>query len=273
MEKLRPVIALKSNKKIEFCSFSSGSSGNCYLIKSAGTAILVDAGISGKKTLEGLEKAGVETDSVKAILLTHGHDDHVKSLHVLAKKIPHAKIYSTAGTWNTLTKFDDHTRHINISQREELVIGDINVRAFPISHDAEEGVGYTFKKEGRQVSIVTDTGEISSEIFEQIKDADVLAIEANHEVEVLKVSHYPYFLKRRILSNKGHLSNLACGECISEIVKYDRKPRTILLAHLSKDCNTPAHALLTVRNHLEEADMLEHIHLDVIVRNEMSKVY
>ncbi len=266
---------LKLQNSLKFCSFASGSSGNCYLIKSDDTALLVDAGISAKKTFERLEKAGLVKEEVKGLLLTHGHDDHIKSLHTIAKKINECKIYCTSKTWKCLDKFDDESRTVIIEKNSEFTVGDIRIKSFSLSHDIEETVGYSFYKEGKQISIVTDTGHISEEVFEEIKEADVLIIEANHEVQILEVGHYPYFIKRRILSDVGHLSNEACGKCVAKIASVKDKHRTVLLAHLSKDNNTDYHARITVENHLlEEGINLEKdVTIEVLGRDEPSQLF
>ncbi len=266
---------MKSSTSMEICSVASGSSGNCYIIKSENATILVDVGVSGKKIIEGIQSVGREKEDISGVLLTHGHSDHTKGLRIISKRIPEATIYSTAGTWVSLDDFKDEKRTVIIDKNQHFKINDIEIKAFPVSHDMEETVGYSFFNGEKQISIVTDTGCIDDEIFDNIKDADVLVIEANHEIEILEVGNYPYFLKRRILSDEGHLSNTACGECVSKILKYNRKERTILLAHLSRENNTPHHARLTICNFIEEAGLTvgEKINLEVLERNAPSILY
>lgn len=260
---------------LSFCSFSSGSSGNCYLIQSEETAILVDAGISGKKILDGLEKIYTPKEKIKALLITHEHTDHTKSMKALAKKLKGLKVHANESTWSQLS--DD----IDCSQREVFMtgdafrIGDIDIKTFSVSHDASDPVGFSFRTEGKQISIVTDTGCMSEEIISEILDADLLVLEANHDVNMLKIGRYPWFLKQRVLGEKGHLSNVAAGETILRLLAEKEKERYVLLAHLSKENNFPEMALQTVKNILEEADYYigKHVMLNTILRDEVSMIY
>ena len=137
---------------------------------------------------------------------------------------------------------------------DRFFVGDIEVNVFRISHDAAEPVGYTFQKGNRKIAIVTDTGCVTEEIFAAIRDADILVIEANHEKNILLCGKYPYPVKHRILSDQGHLSNEATGQVLSRyLTEFEGSHRPeVLLAHLSKDNNSPAQAMLTIRNILEE---------------------
>lgn len=262
-----------------FCSIASGSSGNCYIVKSGDTAVLVDVGISGKRILEGIETAGVEKDQVAGIFLTHEHSDHIRSLRVVGKKLPNACAYANAMTWGNIEKSLDHQlseeRCCMISGGEKLRIGEMEVKAFNLSHDAVDPVGYSFYCQGRQISVVTDTGYVTEEIFEEIKNADLLVLEANHEVKVLQFGSYPYEVKRRILSDKGHLSNESAAKCICRLMEENPKRRKILLGHLSRENNTPDLAYLTVKNILEENDIFtgDELEIHIIGRDSVSQVY
>lgn len=265
-----------------FCSFSSGSSGNCYLIKNTSSALLVDAGISGKKILEGLEQTGTGPEQVRGLFITHEHEDHIKSIRVLGKKLPEMSAYANEATWQQIEAIKDHrlaSDRINVLTTGETVepddLGGIKVRPFHISHDAAEPVGYSFSHEGRKVSILTDTGCITDDIFEEIQDADLLVLEANHEPQILQYSRYPYSVKQRIISDMGHLSNECAGRCICRLVKENPKKRQILLGHLSHENNMPDLALMTIRNILAEEDIYTggDTKIDVVLRNQMSRIY
>jgi len=260
---------------LSFCSFSSGSSGNCYLIKSEETAILVDAGISGKRIFEGLEATDTPKDSLKAILITHEHTDHIKSIKVLTKKLKPIKAYANALTWSRLDDDICESQREIFATGESFKIGDIEVKTFSVSHDAVDPVGYTFRSGGKQISIVTDTGCMKEEIIDEIKEADLLVLEANHDVDMLKIGKYPWFLKQRVLGEEGHLSNTAAGETILRLLSENKKERYILLAHLSRENNFPEMAYQTVKNILEEADYYigKHVKLNTILRDEVSIVY
>jgi len=259
----------------EFCSFASGSSGNCYLVRSENTVILIDAGIPGKKILQQLSEQGLSAEQLSGILITHEHIDHVKSLKMISKKAVTAKVYSSAGTLEEIMdRIDgDHARAIGASER--FMVGDIAVEPFHTSHDAAEPMGYSLIHEGRRLTVVTDTGCISEEIFSHIKRADLLILEANHEVNILKMGSYPYYLKRRILGDQGHLSNEAAGECLCRMLqerKRDPKqaPPKVILGHLSRENNTPGQAYLTIRNILFESDFYidQDLRLEIAPRDE-----
>ena len=260
---------------LTFCSFSSGSSGNCYLVKSDRTAILIDAGISGRRILDSLKRAEVGPGDVKAVLVTHEHSDHVKSLRVINKKLPGAVTYANIGTWECINGLVDEKRSIVFKTGEEFLIDDIKVKAFNILHDAAEPVGYTLSRGESKIGILTDTGRLSEEIYEEIKEADLLVLEANHDVEMLRVGRYPWFLKQRILGEKGHLSNVDAAGAICRLLAGGGKSRRILLAHLSRENNFPEMAYQTVKNLLEENSCCieKNVCINIIEREEMSALF
>lgn len=263
---------------LQFCSFASSSSGNCYMVRSENTTLLVDVGIAGKNVLAGLTEKGVTPEEVGGILLTHEHVDHVKSLRMISKKAVNAGVYASKGTLSQVCdKIADEVMR-PVQAQTAFDIGDIEVRPFRISHDAAEPMSYSFCKDGKQITIVTDTGYISDEVFDQIKEADILVLEANHEVNILKMGAYPYSLKRRILGDEGHLSNEAAGKCLCEMLRYrGEQEKTdvpkVVLAHLSKENNTPSQAYLTIRNILFEEDYYidKDLELDIALREEVGK--
>ena len=240
---------------LHFCSFASGSSGNCYLIKNSSKALLIDAGISGKRIFQGLEDAGVSVDDVCGVLVTHEHIDHVKSLPIVTKKLPNIKAYANENTWAAIERPVADDKRKTFHTGEDFHIEDFLIRPFPIPHDAAEPVGFSIYSEDRQISIVTDVGHMTEEILEEIADADLLVLEANHEEEILLMGSYPYHLKRRILGEHGHLSNVSAGACLCELVESNPKKRRILLGHLSRENNDPSVALLAVKNTLMEKDI------------------
>ena len=260
---------------LTFCSFSSGSTGNCSLVKSDNTAILVDSGISGRKIFQSLKSVSVDPADVNAVLITHEHTDHISSLRVVNKKLPHIRTYANCGTWDRIEKLVDESKRATFTTGERFGIGDIEIKAFLLSHDAAEPVGYSFYSGGKQLSIITDTGCISEDIYEEIKGADLLILEANHDVEMLKMGRYPYFLKHRILGENGHLSNVDAANAICKIFSEGEKERQIILAHLSKENNFPEMAYLTVKNRLAEMDFYigAGLRLNIIPRNDMSEIF
>lgn len=260
---------------LEFCSLASGSSGNCYLVKSEKTAILVDAGISRKRIFERLGSIGVVPDMLDAIVITHEHTDHIKGLRVTSKNCPRAKVYCSSGTLSALAGAVEKDRCEYFRSGDEFEIGDIGVRTFRTSHDAADPVGFSFYEGGRQVSIVTDTGVVTDEIVREIIGADMLGVEANHDREQLMYGPYPYPLKMRIRGEFGHLSNDDAAELIIRLEEADPKRRNVLLSHLSGHNNSPKQAMITVRAVLEDAGLHDggDIRIDVASREEMGPLF
>lgn len=260
---------------ISFCSFSSGSSGNSYMVKSETTAILIDAGISGKKILEGLDHSKTEHDMVLGILVTHEHIDHVKSLATLTKKLPNVFAYANAKTWGIIGEKVKEDKKRCFITGEVFCVGDIEIKAFNISHDAVEPVGFSFFCGGSQVSVVTDTGHITEEIYEEIMDADILVLESNHDVNMLKMCSYPWSTKQRILGKQGHLSNEDAGAILCRMISEKGKRRQVLLAHLSRENNFPEMAFQTIKNLLQESDFYigKNVHVEMIVKDQISELY
>lgn len=260
---------------LQFCSLSSGSSGNCYLIKTDNSALLIDAGISGKKIFQGLEDAGVKAENVCGLLVTHEHIDHVKSLPIVTKKLPNIKAYANDNTWAAIDRPVAEDKRATFKTGEDFHINDFRIRTFHIPHDAAEPVGYSVYVDGRQISIVTDSGHVTEEIFNEITDADLLVLEANHEEEILLMGSYPYHLKRRILGENGHLSNVTAGQCLCRLVEAKPKKRRVLLGHLSRENNDPSVALLAVKNTLMEKDIFtgRDLKVEVILRDCCSSLY
>ncbi|MBU3137872.1 MBL fold metallo-hydrolase [Clostridium gasigenes] len=238
---------------MKFCSLYSGSSGNSIFIASEKAKILIDAGLPGKKIDEALRSIEQNSDSIDGIFITHEHSDHIKGVGVLSRKydIP---IYANANTWvameSNIGKIKEHNIKI-MDRRSTLQIKDLEIKSFNIPHDAVAAVGYTVHSNGKQASVTTDFGVYTEEIRDNIKDSQVLLLESNHDVNMLKYGPYPYNLKRRILSEVGHLSNEDCGKVIVDILKYGIGKR-VLLGHLSGTNNNPDLAYQTVLSVLQE---------------------
>lgn len=234
---------------MELCSITSGSSGNCIYVGTDNTHLIIDAGISGKKIEAGLNDIGLKTSEMDGILVTHEHADHIASLGVLARRygIP---IYATAGTIEgilsspSLGKFPDGLFR-EIKADESFNIKDIDIRPVRISHDANEPVAYRFNHEDHSVGVCTDLGIYDDYIVEAFFGVNALLLEANHDVNMLQVGRYPYYLKRRILSDRGHLSNELSGQLLCRLL-HD-KLDTVLLGHLSAENNLAELAYETVR--------------------------
>ncbi|MDX9888252.1 MAG: MBL fold metallo-hydrolase [Anaerovoracaceae bacterium] len=260
--------------EFHFCSFASGSSGNCYFIKSKGTVLLVDAGISAKRILLGLEERGTSASDVSAVLITHEHIDHVKGLRVLLKRLGKTPAFANKKTWAHIdsSQFEESCRTFQTGQA--FLIGDIEVKPFATIHDAAEPVGYSFISQGKKLSIVTDTGVLKPELLDEISDSDTIVLEANHEEVMLKLGSYPYFLKQRILSEHGHLSNQAAADGICHIMGHGKKQPTILFAHLSRENNRPESVFQTVRQTLaDKGYSFQEDSMEVLLSETISLVY
>ena len=239
-----------------FCSFASGSSGNCYMVRTDDTVLLVDVGIDGKNIIGGLSAKGADISDVNGILVTHEHNDHIRSIRMMGRKAVNAKIYGTQGTLECVRDVLPPGRVEPIARHQRFELGDIIVTSFSLSHDAVDPVGYSFEHGGKKIVIVTDTGIVTKEIFDEIRTADALVLEANHEVNILRMGPYPYPLKQRILGVFGHLSNETAGSTLCSMLrsfKGDDMPQ-VLLGHLSKENNSPEMAMITVKNILEESN-------------------
>lgn len=233
---------------MKICSIASGSSGNCIYVGSQQSSILIDAGISGKRIEVGLNSIDMTTKDVNGILVTHEHSDHIQGLGVLARRygIP---IYGTKGTLEAVSqsssigKIPDGLFH-EINADEDFTVGDLEVSPFSISHDAAQPVGYRVHKGDKSVAVATDLGHYDDYIVEKLQGLDVLLLESNHDVNMLQVGRYPYYLKRRILGDRGHLSNETAGQLLCSLLHDDMK--AILLGHLSQENNYEALAYETV---------------------------
>jgi len=256
---------------MKFCSLYSGSSGNSIFIASENARILIDAGLPGKKIDEALKSIGEDPKNLDGIFVTHEHSDHIKGIGVLSRKydIP---IYTNADTWNVMEgligKIKEHNIRI-MDRRSTMCIKDLDVISFNIPHDAVAPVGYTVHCKGKRASVTTDFGIYTEEIRDNIKDSEVILLESNHDVSMLKFGPYPYTLKRRILSEVGHLSNEDCGKAIVDLINYKPNKR-ILLGHLSGTNNHPELALETVSGVLRENNIITNKDIDLTMANRHS---
>jgi phosphoribosyl 1,2-cyclic phosphodiesterase len=221
-------------------------------VQSGEVKLLIDAGFSAKKVEALLKEREVAASELDGILVTHEHSDHIKGLGALARKhdLP---IYANEKTWEELDKqigqiAEGNKRVMETGTMQDF--GTLKVESFGISHDAAEPVGYCFYEGDQKLSVATDLGYMSSKVKEKIIDSDALVLEANHDVEMLRMGHYPWNIKRRILGDKGHLSNDAAGEALGDVMTG--KTKSVYLAHLSRDHNLMDLARLTVNNLVEE---------------------
>lgn len=233
---------------MRLCSIASGSSGNCVYVGSDRTNLLVDAGVSAKRIENGLNDIDILPDTIQGILITHEHSDHVQGLGILARKY-HMPIYATLETAAAIKRIKNlgeipEELFCFIKPNEAFRINDIDVEPFSTSHDAANPVCYSMQSEGQKVGIATDLGTYDDYILSKLEASELLYIEANHDVNMLMVGKYPYYLKQRILGDRGHLSNEVSAELISKLINPGLKH--ILLAHLSKENNYEELAYETV---------------------------
>lgn len=263
---------------MHFCSIESGSKGNSYIVRTEETVVLVDVGISGRKIVAGLQAMGLSPEDVDAVLLTHEHSDHAKSTRIILNKCPKAKLYTSQGTWDGLYDPPEADRFVPIEKGEEFKLGDMEVKSFPIHHDAIDPLGFSIKSRGRKLAIVTDTGFVCEDIKAEIRDADLIMLESNHDEDMLAVGRYPYHLKRRIAGQLGHLSNIAAAECLCQLFRdcqpLNRK-KTIILAHMSQENNTEDLAELTIKSRLsrESITACGMFEIRLARQTEMSEVF
>lgn len=229
---------------------ASGSRGNCSLVASSSTRILLDAGLSGRETFKRLKGLNASGDEITAILITHEHSDHVAGLQRLATKLK-IPVFLTEGThhaWNRAMrdnegKVPDLPKTEHFSSGRSFRIGDIEVSPFTIPHDAADPVGFTFSAEGIKIGFATDLGYMPVSVRNHLRGCNVLLMESNHDVEMLRSGPYPWSVKQRVMSRVGHLSNDSLAEFFTN--DYDGVAEYIVLAHLSEQNNDPERARMS----------------------------
>lgn len=231
---------------LKFSVLASGSTGNAIYVETDRHSFLVDAGFSGKQMESLFQQIDRSPKQLDGILVTHEHTDHIKGVGILARKYQ-LPIYANEKTWHAMSS---NIGEIHIDQKfvfpmeSVRTFGDLDIESFGVSHDAAEPMFYVFHHEGSKFVVITDTGYVSNRMIGTIENADYYVFESNHDVEMLRMGNYPWNLKRRILSDVGHVSNedaaLAMSDCIGDNTKG------IYLAHLSKDNNMKELARMSV---------------------------
>lgn len=235
---------------LRFCPLSSSSKGNAVFVGTSTANILIDAGISCKRLEQSLLSRGISPSAIAGIFITHEHIDHIKGAALFSRKYG-TNIYATEPTiekiQNTAKKESELLpidKVVYIKPNKKIVIQDLQLYTFPIPHDAEQPVGYTMFDGKSKISIATDLGYVPDKFCEIMKNSDIVLLESNHDIQMLKEGTYPFALKKRVLGNYGHLSNNAAGDFLSSIVSP--KLKYVFLGHLSQENNTPQQALETV---------------------------
>lgn len=258
---------------MQICTIASSSSGNCTLVSDGGTNILIDAGVSCRKISTALKELGILCSDISAVFITHEHTDHICGLKTFEKQfgIPvMAPIAVARGITAAIPEIECYIKEISVG--EELNIGSLSIRAFHTPHDTEESVGYKITDGKKTFALATDMGHVSEEVLRELIGVDAAVLEANHDPELLKTGPYPFHLKKRILSDYGHLSNRLCGLLAGRLFEHGAK--NIILAHLSKENNTPELAYKTVAKYMSESGAVpgENVGLYVAPRSEHGPV-
>lgn len=257
---------------MRFIPLFSGSSGNSSYIEAGGVKLLVDAGLTGKSITDALCSVGVNPRELNGILVTHDHTDHTKAVGILSRKY-NLPVYANAGTWKVMSPIIKEIPYGNvrlIRTDQDFYIGDMNILPFKTPHDATESIGYVFISKGKKLAYMTDIGCIREEMLEHASGAALVFIEANHDVQMLKCGPYPYVLKKRILSDTGHLSNENCGKALVRL--YSTGVRCAVLGHLSRDNNTEVCAYDTVCGILSSEGITD-MHISVAKRDGVTGIF
>ena len=239
----------------KLCPLFSGSSGNSYYLEASGSAVLIDCGRSAKQIEGALRENDLSADRIRAVFITHEHSDHISALRVFASryKLP---VYASAGTIMALRRGNIINDKVDIREIdcEGIELDSVKVQPFHISHDCAEGFGYVVQtQDGRKTAFATDTGIITLEMRNAVTGCDTVVLESNHDVGMLRLGPYPYILKKRILSDVGHLSNEICAETAAGLVASGTT--RLMLAHLSRENNIPELAKQATLCELEKCGM------------------
>lgn len=248
---------------MRFSVLASGSSGNAVYVENDEHSFLVDVGLSGKKMEQLFSEIDRDMKKLSGIFITHEHSDHIKGLGVIARKhgVP---IFANEKTWLAM---DSLIGNVSIDQRFQFdmetikTFGSIDIQSFAVSHDAADPMFYIFHENGRKLVLITDTGYVSDRMKGHIKGADAFVFESNHDVSMLQMGRYPWSVKRRILSDVGHVSNEDAAVAMSEVI--ETKNTNIYLSHLSKDNNMKDLARMSVTQTLQSCGIIagEYVHL------------
>jgi phosphoribosyl 1,2-cyclic phosphodiesterase len=235
---------------MKVCVLGSGSKGNCTLVQSGKTALLIDAGFAGIDIKGRLESVGVAFESITAILVTHEHHDHIKGVGVVSRR-GNLPVYANPATHRAAEKRTGRLfkRH-DFGTGEQFTLGDFLVRPFAVSHDTADPVGYVLSDGIHSMGYCTDTGKLTTVIEHHLRRCDILVLESNHDPKMLRDGPYPVYLQQRVRSNRGHLANEDAAKFLRKIA--GGRLRHVVLAHLSEINNLPELAVQSAMNHLGE---------------------
>lgn len=252
---------------MKVCVLSSGSKGNSCLVETNETKILIDLGTTSTYVINELDKLGIKPEEIEAILITHTHVDHIHGLKSFIKKYK-TKVYVTEKLLGLLEE-EIGSFNYELYQDKQAIIKDLVVSLIRTSHDAGEQMGFIIKNNTKSMVYITDTGYINNRYYEQLSNKNLYVLESNHDVLMLKNGPYPYFLQQRVIGDKGHLSNEQASNYLSKFIGKDT--RTIVLAHLSENNNTPEKALETITDKFNENN-IKFNNIIIAKQNEPTKV-
>ena len=256
---------------MEVCVLASGSRGNSIYVSGGGVSLLVDVGLSARELTARLKKAGIDPASLRAVLCTHDHSDHFKGLEVFSRRYP-VRLFANDGTAAGIEQFfPGRAFDWEIFETASgFDIGSLHVESFTVSHDASDPVGFLFDDGVSRLCVVTDLGQSSTVVRDKLARCHCVILESNHDPDMLMASDRAWSLKSRIAGRSGHLSNADAAELISRAASRDL--RTLLLAHLSEECNTCALALNSMRAALLQAGRGD-VRVEVLSQREISPRY
>jgi phosphoribosyl 1,2-cyclic phosphodiesterase len=243
---------------VRFTVLASGSKGNCTVVGTERTRLLVDCGLSCRETFRRMRLMGEDPHALSAMLISHEHSDHINGVLVTAKKlrIPVYMTEATRAAWRRQLRAQrvevpGELREEKFDAGLSFQVGDLAVSSFTIPHDAADPVGFTFRAEGVKLGIVTDLGYMPASVRQHVRGCDVLMIESNHDLEMLRTGPYPWSVKQRVMSRVGHLSNDSLAEFFTS--EYDGSAAIVILAHLSEENNHPEVARRSAEQALEQS--------------------
>ncbi len=238
---------------MRFCSVTSGSSGNCHLIETGQHRLLIDIGLSARQIEKLLKERQIDPASITAVFVTHEHSDHTKGVGVWMRRY-RVPVMATAGTWHGMQRMVGQVPGelcVEIRSGKGYRMSDLRIEAIPTCHDANDPCGYAVESGGNKVVVITDTGMVTPLMQRHLAEADLSVIESNHDIDMLMNGPYPMLLKKRILSNMGHLSNHDCAQAVTEALRQNAKG-IFLLGHLSEENNKPELAMNTTLTMIKE---------------------
>lgn len=260
---------------MKITTLASGSKGNCTLIETDKTKLLIDAGLTLAEIENRLKLVRVNPCEINGILVTHEHGDHIKGVGAFSRKY-NCPVYANHEEWGVLLsklgKIDVANRMSFV--QNEFIINDVGIRAFPVSHDSTTCFGYSIFNGGNKFSIATDLGYAPEQVINNLKNSQMIVLEANHDEKMLiNNPNYPLSLKKRILSNSGHLNNNATSSIIEQLAGYNLNQ--VVLGHLSEENNSPNLAFNSVTINLEKCGIVEgkHLFIDVATQNQVGHTF